>query len=72
MVKIVQLEYTMTNEVQIVFKKQLLRTISLRHCEQKYKFLEAEKTISVIKCHILLTILTDSYMLSNRLMVGMK
>lgn len=62
----------MTNKVQLIFKKQLLRTISLRHCEQKYNFLEAEQTISVIKCHILLTILTDSYMSSNRLMVGIK
>lgn len=72
MVKIVQLEYTMTNKVQKIFKKQLLRTISLRHCELKYKFLEAEQTISVIKCHILLTILTDPYVSSNRLMGGIK
>lgn len=62
----------MTNKVQIIFKKQLLRTIPLRQCEQKYKFLEAEQTISDIKCHILLTILTDPYMSSNRVMVGIK
>lgn len=72
MVRIVQLEYTMTNKVRIIFRKQLLRTNPLRQCEQKYKFLEAEQTISVIKCHILLTILTDPYVSSNRLMGGIK
>lgn len=47
MVRIVKLESTMTNNVRNK-KKTLLRTIPLRQCEQKYKFLGAEQNIFVL------------------------